>query len=49
MKFPVVIEKGKTTSVHLDGNPWSPTPRASDGQLVFLPNGAAAGWKSPAP
>jgi hypothetical protein len=49
MKIPVVIEAGKTTSVHLDGNNWWPPSHPAANQLVFLPNGEAAGWKSVTP
>jgi hypothetical protein len=42
---PVVVQKGKTTVVHLDGNAWRP-PHASGGQLVYLPNGEVVGWSS---
>jgi len=45
LKIPVDIERGKTTSIHLDGNNWSPTPRPAADELVFLPNGEVAGWK----
>jgi len=40
---PVVIEKGKTTYVHLDRNWWPPN-RTPLSQIVFLPDGAAVGW-----
>lgn len=46
MKIPVVIEGGGTTSIHLDGNNWWPPSRPAANQLVFLPNGEAAGWRS---
>jgi hypothetical protein len=46
MKIPVVVERGVTTSIHLDGNNWWPPSRPAGNQLVFLPNGEAAGWKS---
>jgi hypothetical protein len=42
---PVVIEQGKTTAVHLDGN-WMPPRKTSPDQLVGLPDGAIAGWSS---
>jgi hypothetical protein len=46
MKIPVEIVQGRLTEVHLDGNNWSPVPRPAASQLVFLPNGEVAGWKS---
>jgi hypothetical protein len=46
MRIPVVIERGVTTSIHLDGNNWWPPSRPEGNLLVFLPNGEAAGWKS---
>jgi hypothetical protein len=42
---PVVIQKGKTTVVHLDDN-WWPSSKTSTNQLVYLPNGEAVGWSS---
>jgi hypothetical protein len=42
---PVVIEKGKTTIVHLDRNWWPPS-KTSTNLLVFLPDGEAVGWSS---
>jgi hypothetical protein len=49
VKIPVVIEQGRSTAVHLDGNNWWPASRPTANQLVFLPNGEAAGWKSATP
>jgi len=45
---PVVIEPGLTTVVHLDGK-WRPAcfPKP-DERVVYLPNGQAVGWHSPA-
>jgi hypothetical protein len=43
---PVVIEKGKTTIVHLDRN-WFPPSNISTNRLVFLPNGETVGWSGP--
>ena len=40
---PVVIQKGKTTVVHLDGSWWRPS-HASTSPLVYLPDGEAMGW-----
>lgn len=45
---PVVIEKGKTTVLHLDSN-WSPSAQTPTNQLVFLPDGAAVGWSCTTP
>ncbi len=42
---PVVIQQGKTTIVHLDGNWWPPSKTATN-QLVSLPDGEAVGWSS---
>jgi hypothetical protein len=42
---PVVVQQGKTTVVHLDGNQWRPASGAF-GHLVYLPNGEAVGWSS---
>lgn len=41
--MPVVIQQGKTTIVHLDGNWWPPS-KTSTNQLVYLPDGEAVGW-----
>lgn len=46
VSVPVVIEAGKTTRVHLDGN-WLPPRRTPPDQVVFLPDGEVAGWSSP--
>jgi hypothetical protein len=43
VSVPVTIERGRTTVVHLDGNPWRP-PHATASELVYLPNGEAVGW-----
>ena len=42
---PVVVQNGKTTVVHLDNNWWPPANSPAN-QLVFLPDGEAAGWSS---
>ncbi len=42
VKVPVVIQEGKHTVVHLDGNGWGPSHSSTP--LVFLPNGEAVGW-----
>lgn len=44
---PVLIEPGKTTVVHLDGN-WWPSSKTTAKQLVCLPNGESVGWSSSA-
>jgi hypothetical protein len=43
VSVPVVVQPGKTTVVHLDGNEWRPAPAAAS-HLVYLPNGEAVGW-----
>lgn len=43
VEVPVVIQRGKTTVVHLDGNWWHPSHAATN-QLVYLPNGQTVGW-----
>ena len=40
---PVIIQKGKTTVVHLDRNWWPPSNTPTN-QLVFLPDGEVLGW-----
>ncbi len=40
---PAVIERGKTTTVHLDRN-WWPRIKTSAKELVYLPGGGAVGW-----
>ena len=42
---PVVIQKGRTTVVHLDGN-WNMPSNAATNQFVRLPDGEASGWNS---
>jgi hypothetical protein len=42
---PVIIQAGKITDVHLDGNWWPPS-KTSTNQLVYLPDGEAVGWSS---
>jgi hypothetical protein len=44
---PVVVQEGKRTEVHLDGNNWEPGRNVSSNQVVYLPNGQAVGWSSP--
>jgi hypothetical protein len=41
--LPVVIQNGKTTTVHLDDN-WFPSSKIAPQELVFLPNGETVGW-----
>lgn len=41
---PVVIQKGRSTVVHLDRD-WRPSANISTNELVYLPNGEAVGWK----
>jgi len=43
VSVPLVIQKGKTTVVHLDNN-WWPSSQTSSNQLVYLPDGEAVGW-----
>lgn len=45
ISIPVVIEAGKTTTVHLEGD-WRPTGRYSMTEVVKLPNGQIAGWQA---
>ncbi len=40
----VLIEPGRTTVVHLDGN-WKPSTGVDANKLVLLPDGEAVGWK----
>jgi hypothetical protein len=42
---PVIIEKGKTTVVHLDDN-WGPPKGTPQDKIVFQPDGSAVGWRS---
>ena len=41
---PVVIQRGRRTIVHLDGD-WKPPSNTSPSALVHFPNGEAVGWK----
>lgn len=43
VKVPVVVKRGETTEVHLDGN-WAPPSYLDHSQLVTLPNGKPVGW-----
>jgi len=40
---PVIIERGRTTKIHLDGH-WAPPMGAPRQELVSLPNGIPVGW-----
>jgi hypothetical protein len=44
---PVAIQSGRTTVVHLDRD-WRPSANIPTNGLVYLPNGEAVGWRSPA-
>ena len=41
--LPVLVERGKTTVVHLAGN-WKPRAPFTDADVVRLPDGQIAGW-----
>ena len=43
---PIVIEAGKTTSVHLDGSKLADGRKTSDSALVRLPDGWIVGWRA---
>ena len=47
VSVPVMVQKGRTTVLHLDDNWWPVTCSASN-QLVYLPNGDAVGWSGSA-
>jgi hypothetical protein len=42
---PVVIEGGRSTIVHLEGDSWSGTAPRNSTNLVHLPNGDPIGWR----
>lgn len=44
---PVVIETGKTTSVHLDGSELTAGGQTSTNDFVRLPDGSIIGWRAP--
>jgi hypothetical protein len=47
VRVPVVIEPGRTTEVHLDGN-WKSSDQPSNASdLVRLPNAEIVGWRAP--
>jgi hypothetical protein len=41
---PVVIQAGRLTIIHLDGD-WKPPANTPKDNLVYLPDGEAVGWK----
>ena len=43
---PVVIEAGKTTSVHLDGSKLTSARQSSPSDFVCLPDGFVIGWRA---
>ena len=43
---PVIIEVGKTTSVHLDGSKLATGRKTSESDLVRLPDGWIVGWRA---
>jgi len=45
VEVPVVIEPGRTTSVHLD-DLWKPPAEATANELVFEPDGNPVGWRA---
>jgi hypothetical protein len=44
VKFPVSIEAGKTTAVHLDGSKLAQPQSVGGSDLVRLPDGTIVGW-----
>ena len=48
MMIPVVIEAGKTTEVHLNGQ-WSPPSDVPGKALVYSPQGKPLGYSDGAP
>jgi hypothetical protein len=45
VEVPVTIERGRTTSVHLDDK-WQPLAVAPNRELVWMPNGNPVGWRA---
>ena len=45
VQVPVVIQHGRTTSVHLDDG-WAPPTGANVNELVIEPNGNPIGWRA---
>jgi hypothetical protein len=41
----VIIERGRTTGVHLDDK-WKPSIDVSKAQVVTIPNGSPVGWRA---
>jgi hypothetical protein len=48
VKVPVMIERGRTTRVHLDDN-WKPAADAPKQELITMPNGNSVGWRAESP
>ena len=49
VKVPVIIEQGKTTTVHLDGSkPATPSTEPPESAWTRLPNGLLVGWRAAA-
>jgi hypothetical protein len=48
VKVPVVIERGRTTKVHLDDN-WQPPASTQKTEVVSAPDGNPAGWRADLP
>jgi len=44
VRVPVVVEAGKTTALHLDGNEFPKGRHTASSDLVHLSNGFAVGW-----
>jgi hypothetical protein len=44
IKAPVIIERGRMTRLHLDGN-WAPPSYAQKAQVVTMPEGGPVGWR----
>jgi len=44
VQVPVMIKRGQTTSVHLDGT-WAPPSYVDKAQVVTLPDGKPVGWR----
>jgi len=45
VEVPVVIQSGRLTRIHLDGE-WRPPADTSGAKLVTLPNGYPIGWRA---
>ncbi|MGA2659257.1 MAG: hypothetical protein ABSH34_17275 [Verrucomicrobiota bacterium] len=48
VNVPVVIERGRTTKVHLDDN-WQPPPNTPKTEVVSAPDGNPVGWRAGLP